>query len=172
MSQSKQSETQSAAAAGYESEREADGATSDAPYGPTVPPKSPLWMIVAAAFGAFYHLLGVIFLISPHNRPRLLEPDIAELEAAERSAEDIQRIVEMADKMSPMLLNVLVAIFSVSVVSLIAVIARKRIGASLYMLSVVAAVIVMLIAGIFTPFILIVPTAVTVLISMNRDALR
>lgn len=168
MSESKPSKS---ATARHEPSSSPQGDSSAVPAD-AMPPKSPLWMIVAAAFGAFYHLLGVIFLISPYNRPRLLEPDIAELEEAGRSAEDIQRIVEMADKFSPMLLNLLIALFSVSVVSLIAVIARKKLGASLYMLSIVATVIVMLINGIFTPFVLIVPTAVTVLISMNRDTLR
>ena len=138
-----------------------------------VPParQEPLWMYVAAGVGAFFHLMQVTFFVSPHNRARLLEPELAAMRLEGVDPEVIASIADTAAKLSPLKLNLLALLSGLSVLALIGLIARRRVGLFAYTIVTLCTVLFMAVSGLFSAWVLIVPTMVTVIATRNREFL-
>lgn len=143
---------------------------------PWVPPflreKTPIWLYVASALGAFLNFLGFVFLISPHNRNNLLNPPVEQLEAAGLNASQIADRLTYAATISPMMLNAAAGVFLASTIALIFAFRRHIEGVYAYIFLTFVMVVITMSVGLFTPGLLMIPTAVTVTAAMNKEFFR
>lgn len=134
--------------------------------------KTPIWLYVATAGGAFINFLGFVFLISPHNRSQLLSPPVSELEELGLSASQIADRLSYADAISPMMLNAAAGVFLMCSISLIVAFRRKKVGIYAYIFLTFVMITITMAYGLFNPALLMVPTAVTVTAAMNKEFLH
>lgn len=134
--------------------------------------KSPLWLYVATIGGAFMTFLGFVFLISPFNRAQLLTPSVEELESAGLNASQIADRLSYAAQITPMMLNAAAAVFLGSSIALVFAFRGYRNGIVAYIGLTFVMIIMTLKVGIFTPALLMIPTAVTVTAAMNKEFLK
>lgn len=134
--------------------------------------KTPIWLYVATAVGAFMNFLGFVFLISPHNRENLLHPPLEVLEEAGLNASQIADRMTYADTITPMMLNAASGVFLFSSIALIFAFRRHKEGIYAYIFLTFVMVVITMAYGLFNPALLMVPTAVTVTAAMNKEFLR
>lgn len=134
--------------------------------------KSPLWLYVAAIMGIFINIVGIAFLISPNNRPFLINPSVEQLQEMGLTATQIADRLAYAEKLTPLVLNTAVGIFVASIVALVFVLRLRKIGVYAYTLLTLALIILTMTRGFFTPALMLVPTAIVVTASLNKEFLR
>lgn len=134
--------------------------------------KTPIWLYVATALGAFMNFLGFVFLISPYNRENLLNPPIEALEQAGLNASQIADRMTYADSITPMMLNAAAGVFLASCIALIFAFRRRMAGVYAYIFLTFVMIVITMAYGLFNPALLMVPTAVTVTAAMNKEFLR
>lgn len=135
--------------------------------------KTPLWLRVAAGGGAFFSLLGFVFLISPYNRKQLLTPSVEELEAMGLDASQIADRLEYASTISPMMLNASAGVYFMAMISLLIVAFRlQRSGVYAYILLTFVNTAIFMAYGLFSPALLLIPMTVTITAMLNREFLR
>lgn len=118
------------------------------------------------------NFLGFVFLISPVNRAQLLTPDVEALEAAGLNASQIADRLAYAAQITPLMLNASAAVFLACSVALIIAFRGHRNGIAAYIALTFVMIIITLKVGLFTPALLMVPTAVTVTAAMNKEFLK
>lgn len=134
--------------------------------------ETPLWLIVALGLGAFLNLVTFAFLISPINRQNLLNPPVEQMQEMGMSATDIADRMAYAEEISVMMLNTGAAISLLSMLALsFSLFWRRRLGIYLYIVLTGVMLVATLINGMFTPVLLLVPTAVVVTAVVNRELL-
>lgn len=135
--------------------------------------ETPLWLLVALMLGAFLNLVTFAFLISPINRANLLTPPVAEMEAMGMSATDIADRLSYAQQITPLMLNIGASIALASMFALVfTLIWRRRLGIYIYIVLTGVMLVATLLNGLFTPVLLLVPTAVVVTAAVNRELLQ
>lgn len=134
--------------------------------------KTPLWLYVATAAGAFMNLLGFVFLISPHNRANLLNPPVEQLEAAGMNASQIADRLTYASQINPLMLDAAAGVFLMSMIALIIAFRRYKVGIYAYIFLTFVMIAITMGYGLFSPALLMVPTAVTVTAAMNKEFFR
>lgn len=134
--------------------------------------ETPLWLLVALGLGAFLNLVTFAFLVSPINRGNLLNPPVKEMEEMGMSATDIADRLNYASQITPTMLNVGAAIAFCSMLALaFTLFWRKRLGIYIYIVLTGIMLVATLMNGMFTPVLLLVPTAVVVTAAVNRELL-
>lgn len=135
--------------------------------------ETPLWLMVALIMGAFLNLVTFAFLISPINRGNLLRPPVEEMEAMGMSATDIADRLQYAQQITPAMLNIGAGIAFASMCALVyTLIRRRRLGVYIYIVLTGFMLVATLINGLFTPVLLLVPTAVVITAAVNRELLQ
>lgn len=134
--------------------------------------ETPLWLLVALGLGAFLNLVTFAFLISPINRGNLLDPPVEQMEEMGMSATDIADRLSYAEQITPTMLNIGAAIALASMFALVfTLIWRRRLGIYIYIVLTGIMLVSTLLNGMFTPVLLLVPTAVVVTAAINRELL-
>lgn len=134
--------------------------------------ETPLWLLVALGMGAFLNLVTFAFLISPVNRQNLLNPPVEQMQEMGMSATDIADRIAYAEEISVTMLNTGAAISLLSMFSLLFTLFwRRRLGIYIYTLLTGFMLVATLINGMFSPVLLLVPTAVVVTAVVNRELL-
>lgn len=135
--------------------------------------ETPLWLMVALIMGAFLNLVTFAFLISPINRGNLLNPPVEDMEAMGMSATDIADRLQYAQQITPTMLNVGAGIALASMFALLyTLIRRRRLGVYIYIVLTGCMLVATLMNGLFTPVLLLVPTAVVITAAVNRELLQ
>lgn len=142
-------------------------------FGGILTGETPIWLLVALMLGAFLNLVTFAFLISPINRGNLLNPPVAEMEEMGMSATDIADRLSYAQQITPQMLNIGAGIALMSMFALVyTLIWRRRLGIYIYIVLTGFMLVATLLNGLFTPVLLLVPTAVVVTAAINRELLR
>lgn len=134
--------------------------------------ETPLWLIVALGLGAFLNLVTFSFLISPVNRQNLLNPPVEQMQEMGMSATDIADRMAYAEEISVTMLNTGAVISLLSMLALsFTLFRRRRLGIYIYIVLTGFMLVATLLNGMFTPVLLLVPTAVVVTAVVNRELL-